>query len=136
MIAVVKLSLRAVTELRAKSKTYKSGRSFFLHAAGLSQFAKTAPSPRKWEQPMFLSAVLLISQAPALTIYVSGPPSAPSCLRPGPQNQCIPRAQHVNPLHEGVMPVDMDTADVHGDIFFDLRSKVLPIAGPACVLSG
>eukprot|EP00900_Chrysochromulina_parva_P013970 jgi/Chrpa1/22574/Chrysochromulina_OHIO_Genome00025132-RA len=34
---------------------------------------------------------------------------------------------HVNPLHEGVIPVNMDTADLRGDIFFDLRSKVLPI---------
>ena len=34
---------------------------------------------------------------------------------------------HVNPLHEGVLPIDMDTADVFGDAFFDLRSKVLPI---------
>ena len=57
---------------------------------------------------------------------------------------------HVNPLHEGVMPLvslltsqrtpflpspttppflfqDMDTADIAGDAFFDLRSKVLPI---------
>jgi len=34
---------------------------------------------------------------------------------------------HVNPLHEGVVPVDMDTADLHGDIFFDLHSKTLPI---------
>lgn len=34
---------------------------------------------------------------------------------------------HVNPLHEGVIPIDMDTADRAGDAFFDLRSKVLPI---------
>lgn len=34
---------------------------------------------------------------------------------------------HVNPLHEGVLPLDMDTADVNGDAFFDLRSKVVPI---------
>jgi len=34
---------------------------------------------------------------------------------------------HVNPLHEGVVPVNMDTADLSGDIFFDLRSKTLPI---------
>ena len=34
---------------------------------------------------------------------------------------------HVNPLHEGVVPIDMDTADVRGDAFFDLRSKVFPI---------
>ena len=34
---------------------------------------------------------------------------------------------HVNPLHEGVLPFDMDTADLAGDAFFDLRSKVLPI---------
>ena len=34
---------------------------------------------------------------------------------------------HVNPKHEGPMPIDMDTADVYGDMFFDLRSKVLPI---------
>ena len=34
---------------------------------------------------------------------------------------------HVNPLHEGVIPVDMDTADLRGDIFFDLRSKTLPV---------
>jgi hypothetical protein len=34
---------------------------------------------------------------------------------------------HVNPKHEGPLPIDMDTADVYGDMFFDLRSKVLPI---------
>ena len=34
---------------------------------------------------------------------------------------------HVNPLSEGPMPLDMDTADIYGDSFFDLRSKVLPI---------
>ena len=34
---------------------------------------------------------------------------------------------HVNPLHEGVIPVDMDTADIAGDAFFDLRSKVRPL---------
>ena len=34
---------------------------------------------------------------------------------------------HVNPLHEGVIPVNMNTADLRGDIFFDLRSKTLPI---------
>eukprot|EP00900_Chrysochromulina_parva_P003830 jgi/Chrpa1/13448/Chrysochromulina_OHIO_Genome00019513-RA len=34
---------------------------------------------------------------------------------------------HVNPLHEGVVPVNMDTADLRGDIFFDFESKVLPI---------
>ena len=33
----------------------------------------------------------------------------------------------VHPLHEGVFPLDMDTADLAGDAFFDLRSKVLPI---------
>jgi len=30
-------------------------------------------------------------------------------------------------LHEGVLPLDMDTADLAGDAFFDLRSKVTPI---------
>ncbi|KAL1523213.1 hypothetical protein AB1Y20_018165 [Prymnesium parvum] len=34
---------------------------------------------------------------------------------------------HVNPLHEGVLPIDMDTADLHGDMFFDLKSKTTPI---------
>ena len=34
---------------------------------------------------------------------------------------------HVNPLHEGVVPVNMDTADLRGDMFFDFKSKVLPI---------
>ena len=34
---------------------------------------------------------------------------------------------HVNPLHEGVIPVNMDTADLRGDIFFDLSSKTIPI---------
>jgi len=34
---------------------------------------------------------------------------------------------HVNPLHEGVIPIDMDTADLRGDMFFDLRSKTLPV---------
>ena len=30
-------------------------------------------------------------------------------------------------LHEGVLPLDMDTADLGGDMFFDLSSKVLPV---------
>lgn len=34
---------------------------------------------------------------------------------------------HVNPYSEGVIPVNMDTADATGDIFFDFRSKVVPI---------
>jgi hypothetical protein len=38
---------------------------------------------------------------------------------------------HVNPLHEGVIPVNMDTADLRGDIFFDLRSKVHQSSVPA-----
>jgi len=43
---------------------------------------------------------------------------------------------HVNPLHDGVIPVNMDTADLFGDIFFDLRSKTLPIeCSPAFINS-
>jgi len=34
---------------------------------------------------------------------------------------------HVNPLHLGVLPINMNTADLSGDAFFDLRSAVLPI---------
>eukprot|EP00755_Sulcionema_specki_P014778 Sspe_Gene.57631::Locus_31612_Transcript_2_3_Confidence_0.500_Length_1221::g.57631::m.57631 len=34
---------------------------------------------------------------------------------------------HVNPRSKGAVPVNMNTADVRGDIFFDLRSKALPI---------
>jgi hypothetical protein len=34
---------------------------------------------------------------------------------------------HVNPLHEGVIPSDMDTSDLNGDIFFDLKSAVTPV---------
>uniref|UniRef100_A0A7S4BPT5 Uncharacterized protein n=1 Tax=Chrysotila carterae TaxID=13221 RepID=A0A7S4BPT5_CHRCT len=34
---------------------------------------------------------------------------------------------HVNPLREGVIPVNMDTADLRGDMFFDVHSKTLPI---------
>ena len=34
---------------------------------------------------------------------------------------------HVNPLHEGVVPVNMVTADLRGEMFFDFGSKVLPI---------
>ena len=34
---------------------------------------------------------------------------------------------HVNPLHEGVVPKDMDTSDINGDIFFDLKSAVVPV---------
>ncbi|KAH8044095.1 methyltransferase [Aureococcus anophagefferens] len=32
---------------------------------------------------------------------------------------------HVNPLHEGVIPSDMDTSDLNGDIFFDLKSALV-----------
>ena len=28
---------------------------------------------------------------------------------------------HVNPLHLGVLPINMNTADLSGDAFFDLR---------------
>ena len=34
---------------------------------------------------------------------------------------------HVNPYHEGVIPLNMDTADLRGDIFFDLRSRSQPV---------
>ena len=34
---------------------------------------------------------------------------------------------HVNPLHEGVIPSDMDTSDLNGDIFFYLKSAVTPV---------
>jgi len=34
---------------------------------------------------------------------------------------------HVNPLRSGVIPLDMNTADLHGEIFFDLRSAINPI---------
>jgi len=34
---------------------------------------------------------------------------------------------HINPYHLGVLPINMDTGDAWGDIFFDLRSKVLPL---------
>jgi hypothetical protein len=38
---------------------------------------------------------------------------------------------HVNPLSDGVIPINMDTANALGDIFFDFRSKVFPIeCGP------
>jgi hypothetical protein len=33
---------------------------------------------------------------------------------------------HVNPLSEGVIPLNMDSGDAAGDMFFDFRSKVLP----------
>ena len=35
---------------------------------------------------------------------------------------------HINPLHLGQMPVNMDVADLRGDIFFDLSSKTKPLA--------
>ena len=34
---------------------------------------------------------------------------------------------HVNPAHEGSMPINMDTADLRGDMMFDLQSKTLPL---------
>lgn len=34
---------------------------------------------------------------------------------------------HVNPLSDGAIPINMDTADAMGDMYFDFRSKVLPI---------
>ena len=49
---------------------------------------------------------------------------SPFLLAPRASKPCIPRAQHVNPLHEGVMPVDMDTADLH-DIFFEPQETSL-----------
>lgn len=36
-------------------------------------------------------------------------------------------AYHVNPLGEGLLPLDMDTADLRGEIFFDLRSRIMPL---------
>ena len=35
---------------------------------------------------------------------------------------------HVNPYHLGQLPVDMDVADLRGDIFFDLSSRTIPLA--------
>lgn len=43
---------------------------------------------------------------------------------------------HVNPLHEGVIPVDMDSADLRGDMFFDLRSKTAPIECSSRFING
>jgi fumarate reductase subunit C len=34
---------------------------------------------------------------------------------------------HVNPVVYGVAPVNMNTADLFGDMYFDLRTKALPI---------
>merc|ERR1719272_373616 len=34
---------------------------------------------------------------------------------------------HVNPSTFGVAPINMDTADLLGDMYFDMRSKTLPI---------
>ena len=34
---------------------------------------------------------------------------------------------HVNPLHDGVIPLNMDTADLRGDMSFDVKSVVLPV---------
>ena len=41
-------------------------------------------------------------------------------------------SSQVNELSAGVVPRDMDTADQAGELFFDLRSVILPIecAGP------
>ena len=37
-------------------------------------------------------------------------------------------AYHVNPHHLGAIPVDMDIADLRGDIFFDLTGRTRPLA--------
>ena len=77
------------------------------------------------------------------------PPMIALFLAPMATAQTTFPVYHVNPLHEGVMPFDstsaffflrccreltarvilfsVDTADLAGDAFFDLRSKVLPI---------
>jgi hypothetical protein len=34
---------------------------------------------------------------------------------------------HVNPATYGVAPINMNTADLLGDMYFDMRSKALPI---------
>ena len=35
---------------------------------------------------------------------------------------------HLNPMHLGQIPVNMDVADLRGDIFFDLSSKTMPLS--------
>lgn len=47
--------------------------------------------------------------------------------KPTPQNAVNLTLFHVNPATYSAEPVNMDTADAQGDIFFDLRSVVLPL---------
>lgn len=35
---------------------------------------------------------------------------------------------HINPKHLGALPINMDVADLRGDIFFDLSARTLPLA--------
>ena len=37
-------------------------------------------------------------------------------------------AYHINPHHLGALPVDMDIADLRGEIFFDLTGRTRPLA--------
>ena len=37
-------------------------------------------------------------------------------------------AYHINPKHLGAFPLNMDVADLRGDIFFDLSAKTVPLA--------
>lgn len=63
------------------------------------------------------------------TAIIPAPPPGP----PRPSWSPIPpeyatnvTLYHINPLSLGVVPSDQDTGDALGDMFFDLRSKVLP----------
>eukprot|EP00756_Hemistasia_phaeocysticola_P001850 Hpha_TRINITY_DN11283_c0_g1::TRINITY_DN11283_c0_g1_i2::g.167461::m.167461 len=34
---------------------------------------------------------------------------------------------HINPLHEGPIPINMDTGDLVGDLYFDVQNMDLPL---------
>ena len=71
-----------------------------------------------------LSSPARLTSALASCAGVRHPPPPPPPYPGKPFNITV---YHVNEQSYGAVPMDMNTADLNGDMFFDLRSKALPI---------
>jgi hypothetical protein len=101
--------------------------NFFLWHCGGGRRARGAPHTTNKEVARERASTSRPPERPRELCNLHGPPFAQWLLAATMSAHAPLTLYHVNPKHEGPMPIDMDTADVYGDMFFDLRSKVLPI---------
>ena len=76
-----------------------------------------------------VTTYLFMLSSPPVLLWFSAhafrhPPPPPPAYPGKPFNITV---YHVNEQSYGAVPMDMNTADLHGDMFFDLRSTALPI---------